>query len=402
MLPEGNSVNDGIDKDTYLDIQEKLTLPSVDALANRVSSLGSGCKLFKLDLQWGYRQLFLDPKDICWVGYVFKGKFYFDCTLSMGSKSNARCCQMVTYAAVFIHTKYGYFLINYLDDLGGCEQEEIAEDAFKHLQFVLTSMGLKAVPHKTIAPCTNMVFLGIEVNMVTMTLLIPEAKWREIQVVLKDWESKVEASLKDVQKLAGLLNFTCRCVKSGRVYLSRILNFLRQLNRREVTTIPRSVKLDIKWWREFAHKFNGVSLITDVNWSVPDVVVSSDSCLEGGGGYAQGDFFHAKFPRRIVQLNLNINQLECIVITLALKLWSGKLKRKKIKMFCDNQVTVSALQACFSRDTIIQKCLRTIHQFTAWFSFKVKQVFLQGEKNRISDTLSLWFIHSNIDGISEN
>ena len=190
-------------------------------------------------------------------------------------------------------------------------------------------MGLKAAPHKTVTPCTNMVFLGIEVNTVTMTLSISGAKWREIQVVLKDWESKVEASLKDVQKLVGLLNFTCRCVKSGRVYLSRILNFLRQLNRCEVTTIPRSVKLDIKWWREFAHKFNRVSLITDVNWSVPDLVVSSDSCLEGGGGYMQGDFFHVKFPRRIVKLNLNINQLECIVVTLALKLWSGKLERKK-------------------------------------------------------------------------
>ena len=120
-LPEGNSVNNRIDKDTYLDIQQKLTLPSVDALANRVSSLGAGCKLFKVDLQRGYRQLFLDPKDICWVGYVFRGKLYFDCTLSMGSKSSASCCQMVTSTVVFIHTKFGYFLINYLDDLGGCE-----------------------------------------------------------------------------------------------------------------------------------------------------------------------------------------------------------------------------------------------------------------------------------------
>ena len=85
-MSHGNSINHGIDKDKYLDDECKLTLPSVDHLANRVMELTKKgtVKLFKVDLSRAYHQIFSCPKNINWLGYVYKGKFYFDCTLSMG------------------------------------------------------------------------------------------------------------------------------------------------------------------------------------------------------------------------------------------------------------------------------------------------------------------------------
>ena len=327
-----------------MDNHDKLTLPSIDLLADKVMKLGKGCKVFKIDLQRGYRQFFVDPSDFCWLGYYFDNSYLFDCCLSMGSKSSARCCQMVTSAVVFIHTKAGYFAINYLDDLGGAEKATEAEAGFKHLQEILKRMGLREAPNKTVFPCTVMVFLGIEVNTLTLTLTIPSDKRQEIQLVLKKWAKKEFATKNQTQKLAGLLNFACRCVRSGRVYLSRILNYLRSYNNEKQKPIPEEVRLDIQWWLEFAPRFNGVSLMLESEWSEPDQVLSSDSCLTGGGAVSSTGYLHWRYPGEILRLSLDINELECMMVVIAIKVLGHGLQRKKVLVQCDNQNSVLAIK----------------------------------------------------------
>ena len=337
-LPEGNAINDGIDKDIYLGEEEKLVLPSIDSLAERVMKLGVGCKLFKVDLRRGYCQIFLCPGSIHWVGFVFDGKFYFDTTLSMGSRSSTRCCQMVTSAVVFIYTNWGYFAINYLDDIGSAETEEKAEEAYIQLRNLLARFELQEALEKSVAPTTFMVFLGIQVNSLTLTLSIPEDKWKEILNLLRNWEFKTKATLKETQQLTGTLNFACRCVKSGRVYLLRILNFLRSLPKTGSRVIPKQVRVDISWWIKFAPKFNGVSLMTEIDWSDSDELVSSDSCLSGGGAFnsISQEFVAWKYPKQILELGLQINELECLMVVVMVKLWGAQLARKKLTIQCDN------------------------------------------------------------------
>ena len=156
--------------------------------------------------------------------------------------------------------------------------------------------------------------LGIEVNTVELTLTIPVEKWKEIQQLLRSWMTKQKASLKETQVLAGSLNFACRCVKSGRVYLSRILNFLRTLPEFGTRAVPQEVKEDVQWWIEFAPRFNGVSLMTENQWSQPDAVISSDSCLMGGGALCGNEFLHWKFPACFSRKKFDINELECLMV----------------------------------------------------------------------------------------
>ena len=306
----------------------------------------------------------------------------------MGSKSSAKCCQKVSSAVVFIFTKWNYFAINYLDDLGGCDTAERAEEAYDRLQFLLNSFGLKIATEKSVAPCTLMVFLGIEVNTVLLTLSIPADKWTEIQEELKAWLKKKVANLKQVQRLAGLLNFACRCIKSGCIYLSRILNFLRTLPKQGFRPIPPLVKHDVNWWIEFAPCFNGVSLITETWWSQPDCILSSNSCLSGGGCFFSGRYIHWKFPIQIVDNQLDINQLECMMVVIALKKWGKLLKRKRIVINCDNQNTVLAINSGASRDEVLQHCLRELHKITALNSCELRAQHIFGVNNRISDALS--------------
>ena len=196
------------------------------------------------------------------------------------------------------------------------------------------------------------------------------------------------SNLEEVQRLAGLLNFVCKCVKSGRIYLSRILNYLRTLPKVGFKTIPVSVKHDVHWWIEFAPRYNGTSLITEMWWSKPDHVVSSDSCLTGGGCFFHGNFIQWKYPPAILKKNFNINQLECMMVVIAMKTWGKMLSRKKLIFNCDNLVSVESINSGASRDKVIQNCLRELHQVLGIYSCEIKAVFIRGIENRISDALS--------------
>ena len=196
---------------------------------------------------------------------------------------------------------------------------------------------------------------GIKVNTLTLTLEIPEDKWAEIQELLNSWEKKW-ASLKDVQVLAGALNFACRCVKSGRVYLSCILNFLRTLPKTGRRLVLKSVKLDVQWWIDLAPLFNGISLMTETQWSEIDATMSSDSCLSGGGIFNSltVEFIHWVFPEKIKELKPNINQLECLMVVIALKMWGKQFSRKKLRIHCDNLVTVEFINSGSSKDILFK------------------------------------------------
>ena len=77
-FPEGNSINDGIEKDWYLGECDKLVLPLVDRLVERIMALGRGCKMWKVDLIKAYRQIYLCPGCVNKVTYKFNGKFFID------------------------------------------------------------------------------------------------------------------------------------------------------------------------------------------------------------------------------------------------------------------------------------------------------------------------------------
>ena len=100
-----------------------------------------------------------------------------------------------------------------------------------------------------------------------------------------------KASLRDLQSLLGKFHFVSTCVRPGRLFVSRLLNWLRQafpsntvgsgykINRR----IPKDAKKDLLWWPKFLPGYNGVSIMSLENWSSPDEDLSSDTCLDGFG-----------------------------------------------------------------------------------------------------------------------
>ncbi len=89
-------------------------------------------------------------------------------------------------------------------------------------------------------------------------------------------------------------------------------------------------------------QFNGVSIIPDIQWARPDTVLMTDACLEEARGvnWECKEYFHFPFPPEITKQQHHINHLEVITLTVSLKLWAHLLTGRRLKVKCDNEVTV--------------------------------------------------------------
>ena len=397
---EEGSVNESINKERYVDGENmEVRYPSVDDLCKiirkkKIDSEGQPTKkvkVMKKDLSKAYRQLWMDPSSIEKLGFIFDEQIFFDVCLSMGSKSAAYCCQRTTTAITHIYKNMGYEDVNYLDDLGAAEEEDKAEGAFQCLGAILNEIGIRESRSKACPPAFIMVFLGILINTITMTLTIPEDRKVEIGRIIKQWEYKKCATMKELQSLLGKLNFVCSTVRAGRIFISRIINELKSFPNKGKRRLSSELKQDIMWWKRFMSEFDGTTIMPQIAWDRPDSVIATDATLKGAGGWAPPEFFATRFPSFLTERSdVAINELELTAFMIAIRKWKGRLRHKNILCYCDNQCTVEILNSGKAKNKYSQSCLREIAYILARNNCQIKVIYLASEENRIPDLLSRW------------
>ena len=164
-----------------------------------------------------------------------------------------------------------------------------------------------------------MVFLGLEVNTITMTIGIPQGKLIEIRLELEKWFINRRVTKKQVQRLVGLLNFAAGWVKPRRIYFSRVLDFLRNI--RKHALVDEGTIKDIHWGKVFSNDFNGVFLIMNDKWEEPGHMAHCDACLSAIGALTDLEFFHFELPAWYRESFMDINQIECFAILIAVRVW---------------------------------------------------------------------------------
>jgi hypothetical protein len=304
-FPSGKSVKDGIDKEIYMGQSIDLSYPSVDSLALLLKKIGPEAFMFKKDLYKAYRQFKVDPGDIHLLGYRWKERIFIDLSLVMGARSAAQLCQKVTDAIV--HLSPGSNLVNYLDDIAGCLHKSEADIAYRKFEVLLDDLGLLESKEKAMAPSSAIEFLGVWFDAPSQTMRVTEDKLIDIGHLLDVWLKKKSASKRDLQSLIGKLQFIAKCVRGSRIFISRLLQTLSTLRKQHHRFRPSSqFKKDLVWWKRFMKVFNGVTLIPDIKWSNPDSHFTTDSCLTGGGGFSDQEYFCFEFPQEVINLNSHI------------------------------------------------------------------------------------------------
>ncbi|XP_053388259.1 uncharacterized protein LOC128551431 [Mercenaria mercenaria] len=287
----------------------------------------------------------------------------------------------------------GIAVLNYLDDLAGVERREHAEFAYLTLGKVLKNAGIEEAEKKSSPPSEIMSFLGVLFNTLSMTMEITPERLNEIKKLIALWLNKNMATLKDIQSLLGKLNFVGACVKPSRIFINRLLNWLRQLhgtNNSALHVIPEEVKKDLLWWNEFLPIYNGVSLMNLGPWSDPDEIFSSDACLDGIGGFWNGHYFHSILPSKIIDQRLHIGALEMLALMVCLHIWGKNFRRRRIVVLCDNLSACIAINTGKSKCHFTQSCLREVIFVMAVNEFELRAQHITSSQNRLSDHLSRW------------
>ena len=394
-FPRGCSINDFISKDRYLGEEIDLFFPRVDDFIKLIKAKGRHCLMFKLDLRKAYRQISICPRDYNLVSFRWKKHIFCDTVLSMGLRNAAAICQRVTNAIAFMMFKIGIAILNYLDDLAGVETKDKAWFAFYCLRQVLEKAGLIESKDKACIPSESMHFLGVLFNSDTMTMEVTSDRLIEIRLLIVYWLNKQKATLRELQSLIGKLNFVAACVRPGRIFINRLLNWLRSIydiHPNMEIEIPDYVKMDLQWWDKFLLQYNGISIMLYDDWSKPDGIFSTDSCLTGCGGYFNGLYFHTEFPEDLKQKKLDIGLLELITVIVALKIWGRQFRGKRIVVYCDNQSVCQILNSGKSRSEEFQNGLREVCYLTAIHECELKTCHLSSNENRLADSLSRWHL----------
>ena len=191
--------------------------------------------------------------------------------------------QRVTSAIRYIHQKLQYFLLHYVDDFVGAETKEMIWAAYEHLTQLLEELKVETAPEKMVPPTTRMEFLGITLDSQTMTMEMPREKIEDTIKELSTWLFKTKATRKELESLVGRLQFMGKCIKPGRVFISRLVNWMKGLPRQGLHTIPLEARKDMAWWARYLQEYNGISIIWMHNNPKKNRLNSSNRCLPKKG-----------------------------------------------------------------------------------------------------------------------
>lgn len=383
-LPKGQSVND------YCTSDWRQKFSRVDDAAALVTE---GCYMAKIDLQSAYRSVAISKhsQQVTGLKWQFGRRTVYirDTKLPFGSRLAPGIFHRLTQAVRRMLARRGLTaIVVYLDDFF------IKADTFEDclvtmntLIALLRKLGFGINWNKVVDPSTKITFLGIEIDSIAMCLRLPDEKLIQVRQELSLFQLRKRASKKQLQSLAGKLNFCASVVYGGRVFSRRIIDTINLLKEgSHKIRLSNSIKSDILWWHSFMASFNGRSMLLEKQ---PITSVFTDSCTLGAGAIYNGDWFYTNWQLDWPAVaNLHINSKEILAVFLAVCRWASAWSNKRIYIQSDNMTTVATINRGTSRDPFVMSCLRTLFWLSAKYNFHITAKYIPGLINIVADNIS--------------
>ena len=317
--PTDASVNDGIQKELC-----SLSYTSIDAVADKVLSLGKGTFIAKMDIKQAYRMVPVNPTDRWLLGMRWEDQVFVDKTLPFGLRSAPLIFSAIADALAWIMKQRGVsFVDHYIDDfvtLGAPLSMECATN----LQIMVSTCkdtGTPVEPDKTEGPSTTITFLGIEIDSIAMELRLPADKLARLIQLTTRWRGKKECRKRELLSLIGILNHACKVIKAGRSFLRRLIDLSKLVKHPDYfLRLNRQARSDIEWWHLFASSWNGVSMMFTANRHLCEKSVVSDASGKWGcGALSEEKWFQLRWPAELQDCHITVKEL--VPIVLAAGIW---------------------------------------------------------------------------------
>ena len=266
-----------------MDTVFRLQYPTIDDFTDRLRTLGRNTPMYKIDLSRAFRQLRVDPADYPLLCLEWRWRYYWDTSVAFGHRAGGLGCIRLTDSIRYLHSKQGFHLTSYVDDLMSAELGPRAQAGFDTLCKLLSNLCIPLSQSKIIPPSTTMVCLGIHIDSVLQTLSIPKQKLRDIVDKCIETRNKSHITKKGLQSVIGCLMFVHKAIKPSRLFVNRLLESLRNFGDRKVIPVDSDMKKDFNWFIEFVNYYNGTSKYIHEPLDV-GITVALDACPSGLGG----------------------------------------------------------------------------------------------------------------------
>lgn len=395
--PAGQSVNDGISKDSFSCVYDTL-----DSAITKLKQMGLNALMSKLDLSDAFRHILVRKSDwellgTTWPievnGQIVTG-YFFDAFLPFGLRSSPALFLKFIKALKFVmQERHAETIWNYLDDFFTCGPCSPSTICSKNLDIMLKAcgdLGFKVNPAKTVKPTTVLTLLGIELDSARQEARIDESRLEDTMSMLAQWETRRSCKKRQLQSLIGKLHFICKVCRPGRTFLRRMINLLsRAAHPTHHIRLTASFKKDVQWWMKFLPDWNGCSFFHDDQWILStSLQLFTDASRDAFGAYFMGDWLMGSFKCHKIPLSRSIAFKELYAICAALSAWAYKLSSKNILFHCDNMSVVHILTTGTSKCNHIMSLVRYLFYVCATHNIMLRVVHIAGVDNSIADSLS--------------
>lgn len=366
----------------------------------RFQTLEDACRLAKpgffcakLDLKSAYRSVAIHPSEYRVTGlkWVFQGesepRYLFDARLPFGSSCGPSHFHRISQAVRRCMARKGYSdLVAYIDDflVVGKTYDE-CNRALHALIKLVRQLGFHISYDKVVGPTQQLTFLGLQINTQRCTLSLGADKLNKLEDQLRQFSTRRRATKRQLQQLAGSLNYACNAVRGGKFFLRRILDVMAPLQQQHhKARLSTEFKKDLAWWLTYLRVFNGT-----VYYAASQIHVWVDACNVSAGAFCAGDWVYTVYQcdAPAVQ-DLHINYKEVYAAVRALNVWAPRFRGQTVIIHTDSTATKGIINKGRTKNAYVNAMLRQMFWVCARYDCVVKAVSIAGVINTYADTVS--------------
>ena len=297
------------------------------------------------------------------------------------------------------------FVINYLDDFLFITiyEEECNEITETFLQ-LYEELGVPVALEKTEWASARMVFLGILIDGINACIAVPEEKHIRAVHQLKELLARKKATVKELEKLAGFLNFLSRAIILGRTFTrcmyAKFTGTFEKLKSHHHVKLDREFKSDCQVWLDCLTHQEVCGICRPwVDWENDKVAQIINFYTDASGGIDNGGLgcvykthwaVEAWGKRFMLEKKPSIEYLELFALAAGLLMWSRDtdICNNRVIVHCDNMSVVGMINNMTSSCKNCMFLLRRIIKDTMVNNYRVFAVHLRSEENDLADALS--------------
>ena len=373
----------------------------------------------KTDVQSAFRILPIKIGQRCWLVMMAidprtgKTKFFVNKCLPFGA--SIRCAQFQKFSDALQYLaehriQVTFCITNYLDDfLVVAWMKEECDRRMRVFLRLCKEVGCPMALEKTEWGTTLIIFLGVLLDGEQRCLAIPEEKKTRAINQLLLVSDKRTVRVKELQGLLGLLNFLCRALVPGRVFMRRIyakipgniysLQQQKKLKPYHHVNVDKELRNDCAVWLDFLRTsevdrkilyrpfidWNETIHVTELRFFSD---ASANETLGFGATFGTSWTFGVWEPGFIKKHSPSIEYLELYALCIGVMLWGDRMKNRRVVIFCDNMSVVHMVNNSSSSCKNCMYLLRILVTNNMIHNRRIFVKHIRTENNILADSLS--------------